>query len=344
MLVTGFAGTKAADPGVQAARRAAEAGHMGGILLQQFNIESPVQLRQLIAHVRTWQVPLPLLVCISQEGGNARRLGPTQGFEAYPAAHQVAEAGTDAATTTYGSMAQALADLDIDLNLAPVVDLHHPRAAAIGAQGRSFGSDPNTVIRMATAFISAHRRAGVATAVKHFVGEGAAVNATRRGAAEPIETTGVGEDTAALAPFAHLIDTGLVDVIVTSHLRHARLEPSGAPLTFSRATVTGLLRQELDFAGVIMSDDLSKGAVTQHFTFAQSCGGALAAGHDMLLISQNTAASDDQAPSFDGVPELWPTLLAVATQQVATGERSEGAFADSYARICRLKMLQRPAP
>ena len=146
------------------------------------NIESPAQVRALLAHLQA-QSKIPLLTAIDQEGGRVNRLKPVYGFppsishEELGRMDQLAETYRHAAAT-----AQTLASVGLNLNLAPVVDLDaHPDNPIIKGKGRSFSADPEAVARHAAEFVRAHREHHVLACAKHFPGHGSATGDTHLG-------------------------------------------------------------------------------------------------------------------------------------------------------------------
>ncbi|MBW3645580.1 MAG: glycoside hydrolase family 3, partial [Actinobacteria bacterium] len=179
LLMVGFPGTDLddSDPILQQVK----AGQVGGVVLfdvdvatgSSRNIDSPEQLTALVAKLQN-AAPSPLLVAIDQEGGRVSRLKERYGFPPTLSHQELGERNSLELTRNEArETAGILADVGINLNLAPVVDVNvDPASPAIGALGRSFSGDPAVVTDHARAMIEAHRSAGVLTAVKHFPGHG----------------------------------------------------------------------------------------------------------------------------------------------------------------------------
>ena len=189
------------------------------------------------------------VIAIDQEGGLVTRLSPAHG---YPAVASEAEigSGTDAHARRWAkALAATLADAGVTLNLAPVVDLDvNPTSPAIGALGRSFSADADTVVRMAGIEVAAHRAAGVATALKHFPGIGSSTGNTDNGVVDVTRTWHRAE----LEPFQRLIEADRADVVMVGHVRNDKLDPH-RPASQSRAVVTDLLRGTLGWEGVVVN-------------------------------------------------------------------------------------------
>jgi beta-N-acetylhexosaminidase len=325
LLVVGFRGTTIAQTGPISM---AIANGLGGVILFDRdgktggvrNIRTPAQLAALIGHLRDQAPGRRLIVAIDQEGGRVIRLTPARGFPA--AASEAAIGSTDDVPTAdaWGSsIAQTLAAAGISLNLAPVVDLNvNPHNPAIGALGRSFSSDPAVVIRLASAEIDAHHRVGVRTCLKHFPGLGSATSNTDLGVADVTATWSRKE----LEPFRQIVASGRADTIMAGHLvnRHLDLEH---PASLSRSIVTDLLRGELGWQGVVVTDDLQAGAITARFGSDEAIALAIEAGNDLLLFANQQ--------TYD--PAIVDHVVDAVVRHIASGRIPEGRIDESIARL-----------
>ena len=282
------------------------------------NIESPRQLTKLVADLRALAPDRTLLVAIDQEGGRVARLSPATGFPAFAGEHEIATKGDRAIEAWARSIATTLASVGINLNLAPVVDLDvNPDGPAIGALGRSFSDDPAAVTHDATIEVRAHRDAGVRTALKHFPGLGSASTNTDFGVADVTKTWSPTE----LEPYRAMIAAGDVNSIMVGNLVNGQVDPE-APASLSAPTVTGLLRGQLGWDGVVVTDDLGAGAITDSFGADDAIRLALAAGNDLLLFANQQ--------TYD--PDLASHVVGVVAGLVRDGAISEARIDESYAR------------
>ena len=289
------------------------------------NITSPEQLRALIGDLQA-QAEIAYFIAIDVEGGLINRLKPAYGFGINLPSHQALGAGPAADTRAAASASAAeLQQLGINWNLAPVVDVNvFPESPAIGALERSFSADPEVVAAHAEAFAEAHGAAGVISVLKHFPGHGSAVGDTHLGVTD-VTSSFVRDDE--LAPYRKLIEDGYEDAVMTAHIVNRDLDPSGRPATLSTAIVTGLLREELGFEGVILSDDMQMGAIVEQYSLERAAVEAIKAGVDVVLIANQL--SDDPA-------EVYRVKQAIL-DAVAAGEISEERIYESVERILELK-------
>jgi beta-N-acetylhexosaminidase len=327
LLVVGFRGLRVA-PDDWIAQAIAVDG-LGGVILfdkdrveARRNIRTKQQLTNLVNDVRTLAPARELIVAIDQEGGLVTRLSPTYGFPAVASEAAIGAKSEAEVRAWADGLAATLADVGVNLNLAPVVDLNsNPKNPAIGALGRAFSADPAVVARDAAIDIQAHRMAGVRTTLKHFPGLGSATSNTDFGVADVTATWTQQE----LDPYRTLLGQGLVDVIMAGHVVNGQIDPA-APASLSRGTVTDLLRNELGWDGLVITDDLQAGAITKAFGAEDAVALALDAGNDLLLFANQQV--------YD--PDVVTKTIDLIEGFVAEGRIPEGRIDRSYARVTAL--------
>ena len=330
MLLVGFRGLEvgADHPIIRDIRER----FIGGVVLFDYdvpsnspvrNVKSPAQVKALVAALQR-AARAPLLVSIDQEGGRVRRLKEEFGFPPTTSAKQLGAANDPARTYRAAqTMAEVLAALGINLNLAPVVDLDaNPNNPIIGRLERSFSIDPAVVTRHAVEFIKAHHDRGVLCTLKHFPGHGSSAADSHIGMVDVTRTWTRAE----LEPFSNIIAAGQADAIMTAHVYNAKLDRD-YPATLSRPTITGILRGELRYDGVVICDDLQMGAIREYYGFEATIAAAIAAGVDILTLANNTVYEE-------GVAER---AIAIIKRLIQTGKISESRIDESYQRIMRLK-------
>jgi beta-N-acetylhexosaminidase len=237
---------------------------------------------RLVADVRAATGRDRLFVAVDHEGGRVCRtpLPITRFAYAMHWADHAAEVGA--------AMGRELASLGFNLNFAPVLDIHtNPDNPVIGE--RAFGTDIGEVIAAALPFMTAMQAEGVLACGKHFPGHGDTSVDSHYGL--PSQELG-GENLRAreLRPFAAAIEAG-VPMIMTSHILFPHIDPA-APVTLSRHFATEILRDELRFQGVTVSDDIGMGAMNGFFDAPEAAAHFLAAGGDMLMVCSHFTDSD----------------------------------------------------
>ena len=302
-------------------------GNIGGVILFTWsnNLRSRGQILHLTRELQR-RSRTPLFIAIDQEGGRVARLGASNGFTATPTAFnlgtvQHSESATRAAAAL---MAGWLDSMEITTNFAPVADVNvNPESPAIGALERSYSAAPDSVALHAGWFAAEMRRRGVMTAIKHFPGHGSAATDSHLGLPDISLTWSPFE----LDPFHALIDRGAPDMVMTGHLFNRTLDTL-YPATLSRATVTGILRGQLGWQGVVISDEMSMRAIADNYGFDQAVVLAVNAGVDILLYNKNL---------LTGGEALARHVIDLIERKVAEGAIPLQRVEESYARIVALK-------
>ena len=267
-------------------RRLIEEFRINNFIYFKRNVESPEQLKKLSEdlHKACIQNNLgPPLIAIDQEGGSVTRLAPP--FTQFPDARVLAE--SENPENALGDFARVcsreLRDIGVNYNLAPVLDVCDAGKEYF-MEKRSLGGDPEVVGKLGTHVIKEMQAKGIAACAKHFPGLGAAVvdphlELPYVAKTEPLIRT---QD---ILPFQQAV-AACVASIMTSHTIYHHLDP-GNPATLSRKILTDLLRNELGYDGVIITDDLEMGAIEKEGDLGEAALQAFAAGADLLLICQS---------------------------------------------------------
>lgn len=322
MIMVGFRG-RWVDTRHEIAQQIAD-GLVGSVVLFGRNVESPDQLQTLTSTLRSYS-PVPLLVAIDQEGGWVSRLPSSFGITTNYSAQFLGTRNELEFTQAQGtSTAQRLAELGINLNLAPVVDLNtNPSNPIIGRYERSYSADPAVVAAHARTVIEAHRPYNVFCTLKHFPGHGSSRGDTHYGFVDVTDTWNITE----LSPYAALIGAQSCDVIMTAHIFNATLDPE-YPATLSTNIITGILREKLGYDGVVVSDDMQMGAIASQYDLETAVRLAITAGIDIIAFSNNISFGRSA-----NAKRLHEIITGLVDAGVITPERID----QSYQRIMRLK-------
>ena len=293
----------------------------GGFIPFARNFSSPDQFRLLLDDLAEALGDRPW-VMVDHEGGRVVRFA--SGVTAFPDALTVGRSRQpDDARRQGGIEATELRALGVHVNLAPCVDVLMEGADPIIGT-RSYGSDPRRVAAMSAARIQGLQSGGALACAKHFPGIGAAPNDPHKRL--PTIPLGWGAMRAThLAPFLDAIRAG-VATIMSSHVCYPQLEPSPmTPATFSRRLMTELLRQELGFTGLALTDDLEMGALRELCPIGEAAVRAVEAGHDVLLICSDAALQR----------QVFEALCAAHR----TGRLSRGVLEERAERIAAVRRL-----
>jgi beta-N-acetylhexosaminidase len=312
MFVVGIGGT---EPDYYIEKMLRER-NIGGILLHDYNMQSKEQTQVMVSELQELSIKdspcTPLIVAVDQEGG---RISSAPWVTYHPPAAAVGRSGRPArAQRIAEEIGRQLGAAGVNTDLAPVVDTGF--GAAIG--DRSFGTDPHLVSKMGAAAVRGFEAAGIISTAKHFPNHGAAKVDSHTGLPvvdHDIQTI-LSYD---LPPFKQAVEAG-VPMVMVGHLLYPAIDPE-RPASLSPKAIK-LLRQEVGFDGVIITDDLAMEGAKQGGTVAQAAVKAVSAGADMLIIS----SPQEQVDAYSAV-----------VRGVKQGRISQDQINDSVDRILKLK-------
>ncbi|MGM9600659.1 MAG: beta-N-acetylhexosaminidase [Faecousia sp.] len=317
-LIAGFPGQELDDRFI----RLVKEYKIGNVILFRHNIRNKYQLQQLCQDIQSLiqsETGYPAFITIDQEGGVVTRLSD----DATNVAGAMAVAQTGDAENAYalGRITGCeLRAMGINFDLAPDMDINsNPGNPVIGV--RSYGEDPQTVIRYSTKMMQGLHDGGVLTCAKHFPGHGD-TDVDSHLDLPRVEKTLEELEKMELLPFRHAIQQG-VDSIMIAHILFPKIEPQPVPATMSRKLVTDLLRQKLHFEGLILSDCMEMNAISKFYGTAAGVKDAFRAGVDLAFISH-----------YADVAEQAAILTAAALE---SGELDQAEHTMSVQRILRFK-------
>jgi beta-N-acetylhexosaminidase len=334
LLLTGVPG-KELDPATADLFRRVQPG---GYIIFGRNIESAVQLRKLIDDLRDLSAVEPIIT-IDQEGGRVSRLRLI-GQEP-PNAQQLREKGDIDLVRRHGQITGRLLRLfGFNLDLCPVLDISFDDDADNSLRGRCYGGDVAEVVRLAGTFNDALRAEGIASCGKHFPGYSAATVDAHHDL-PLIERTRAELEAHELAVFRHFAPQ--VDSMMICHGWYPCFEPEKTAASLSRRIVNDLLRDELGFTGLIMTDDLDMGAILNEYNLEETIRQAIGAGNDLAMICHRVPAIEEALLYLEKLPhvQLDTALASVArfkSRLAAPNEFSESAFAALNEEIWGLRV------
>lgn len=291
---------------------------VGGIALFSRNITSAEQLPMFITDLQS-SSKYPLFIAVDEEGGRVARIANSGYFDvaSYKSMEDIGKAGDASKAEEVGrQIGLYLKELGFNLDFAPVADTNtNPQNIVIG--DRSYGSDPALVARMVSAQLDGMHDSGIMGTLKHFPGHGDTKDDTHSGYVS-IEKTWDELKECELVPFITALPKA--DMVMVSHITAVNVTSDKLPTSMSETMITGKLRNELGYDGVIITDAMAMGAVADNYTSAEAAVTAVKAGVDIVLMPQNL----DEA--FNGVMNA-----------VTDGEISMERLDESVMRILKLK-------
>ncbi|HEY8569690.1 MAG TPA: glycoside hydrolase family 3 N-terminal domain-containing protein [Microbulbifer sp.] len=317
---------------------------IGGIILFADNLEDSAQIvrlnRQLQAAAQQSASGLPLLIGVDQEGGRVNRL-PRDEAAAFAGNMAIgatyARHGEYFATHTAAAMGEQLKSLGFNVNFAPTLDVNsNPDNPVINV--RSYGESPQMVADLGGASVAAFQQQGIAATVKHFPGHGDTSVDSHTGlprVERPLEQAKAVD----LLPFAQVIARVQPALTMTAHIQYPSLDNSVlrsksgeemlVPATLSRKILTDILREELHYQGVVVTDALDMAGISEYFTPDQAVVHTFAAGADIALMPIKIRYPDDL--------QLLDALIDSVTEAIANGAVPAVEIDESVARIEQLK-------
>ena len=288
----------------------------GGVILFTRNYESPRQIATLCAEIHALRDP-HLLIAVDHEGGRVQRF--REGFTRLPPMRALGEIWDEhpqrARRFAHDAgyvLAAELRACGVDLSFTPVLDLDFGNSAIIG--NRAFHSQPQAVSELAAGLMEGLRQGGMAAIGKHFPGHGYVAADSHTDV--PVDNRGFADiEVADLVPFEHMIRLGLAG-IMPAHVIYPKVDDK--PAGFSKVWLADVLRNRMDFQGVIFSDDLSMEGARVAGTIVERGEAAIEAGCDMVLVCNNPAAADQVLDGLHAAPS--PVTLARFAQLHGRGQ------------------------
>ncbi|MEJ2414049.1 MAG: glycoside hydrolase family 3 N-terminal domain-containing protein [Sulfurimonas sp.] len=266
---------------------------LGGVILFDKNYKHPnkpkniINPKQLKALTLTQSKNAPYFIAVDQEGGKIARLKTDKGFYQAPSAKEIAQMELSEVHKLYKKQSLMLKEYGVNLNFAPDVDLSvNPQNKVIYGLERSYGKEPDTVVKYASCMIDEQNKAGIISVIKHFPGHGSSLGDSHKGFVDITKTWNKTE----LEPYKQLIVKNTVDMIMTAHVFNANFDDK-YPATLSYNVNTKLLRGELGFGGVIVSDDMQMKAISDHYSLQEATSLAINAGVDMLVFGNQLGSN-----------------------------------------------------
>lgn len=314
MMMIGIQGTKVDDDSLYMLNQY----HMGGVILLDRNMKSPEQVKQLTSDLQAQSnEKVPLFIGIDEEGGDvvrmAEKLTPPPSQKEIGATGDIEQAKTWAIKT-----AKSLKEMGINVNFAPVAD--------VGSNDkRSYSTDANTVIDFVRAATKGYQQENIIYSLKHFpgIGKGKVDSHIDSSSIDVVKEVLMTED---ILPFKTIIDENEPNdyFILVSHLKYPALDEE-YPASLSSKIMTDLLRNELGYKGIIITDDMEMGAVANHNDFRSIGVKAVKAGADIVLVCHE----------YEHQQEVYLGLL----DAVNSGEISQERIDESVKRIIKVKLL-----
>ena len=298
--------------------------NMGGVILFASNIVNPTQVKNLNDMIKQFS-KTPTFIAVDQEGGRVARLNSSNGFSTSYTAYKLGTVinNEDSTRKVASTMAGWLTQSGFNVNLAPVADVNvNPNSPAIGKLERSFSQNPETVFHHDEWFINEFNKKNILTCLKHFPGHGSALSDSHFGFTDITYTWSNSE----FVPYQSLISRGYSDLVMMGHLYNANLDPD-FPASLSRKVTTDILRNQIGFTGLTITDGMAMQALTLNYSFEDAVELAVNAGNDILLY---TSVLRNGTSLVDNV-------INIIFDKINQGKIPSSRIEESYNRIIHFK-------
>lgn len=308
----------------ESTKQAIDKTPVGGLVYFSDNLQSEQQVQEMLSNVQKYskdRTGLPAFLSVDEEGGTVARVAGSGRFD-------VTNVGNMADIGASGDVRQArqagetigtyLSELGFNLDFAPDADvLTNPENTVV--KKRSFGSDPQVVSDMSLAVAQGLAQHQIHSVYKHFPGHGATEGDTHKGYAYTNKTLDELKQSE-LVPFAHAIENG-AEFIMAAHISVPNITNDDTPTSLSKTMITDVLREQMGYDGIVVTDAMNMGAVTEQYTSAQAAVKALQAGADIILMPENFQEA------YQGVLDA-----------VKSGELTEQQIDTAVTRIVKVKV------
>ena len=317
-------GIEAVNQAGDGTKEAIDKTPVGGIIYMGDNLQSTTQTKEMLANTNKYskdRIGLPMFLCVDEEGGTVARVAGSGRFDVTNVGNMsdIGATGTVEDAREVGeTIGTYLAELGFNVDFAPVADVLTNQENSI-VKYRSFGSDVDVCSRMSIAVAKGLNSKGVEATYKHFPGHGATAGDTHLGAAFTTKTIDELKEQE-LVPFQDAIDDG-AKFIMVSHISAPNITGHDTPASLSKEIVTDLLRGDMGYDGVVITDAMEMGAISTKYKSDEAAVMSIQAGADMILMPE------DFELAYNGVLEA-----------VKSGEISEERLNESVARIIEIKL------
>ncbi|WIV18716.1 beta-N-acetylhexosaminidase [Paenibacillus polygoni] len=317
LMISGFSGTELSHEEAQLIA----SGRIGGVILFKQNIESKKQLLNLINDIKSNNPAenRPLFISLDEEGGRVSRL--PEGKTEFPPSLMIGKKGDAALSEEVGRViGEEAGAFGFNVDYAPVLDIFsNPANTVIG--DRAYGTTAAEVSVHGIAVMKGLQKAGMISAIKHFPGHGD-TSVDSHESLPVVNKTKAQLEERELIPFRKAIEEG-ADMIMVAHIKYPKIDSSGKPASLSSVMVQDMLRGDLGYDGVVITDDLEMGAIEQNVGSGEAAVMALEAGVDILLFGHTP----------DKASEAYEAILTA----VETGRLSESKIDEHVLRVLKLK-------
>ena len=321
MIIVGFKGDNVDAKCFQKVLKQIEKNDISGVIVFEDNIKNKNEFSKMTLAIKNTKSKHKPFISIDQEGGKVQRMNKNNGYKDFPTAKKISKTNPQNAYKEYFEMAKILNEANININFAPCVDLAINKNSIIEKKERSYSDNPNIVAIYATEFIKAHSDNNIITSIKHFPGHGSPKGDTHKGFVD-ITNTHLQDE---IIPFVITANITPLEMIMVSHLYNQNIDKD-YPASLSSKTIE-YLKQETNFDGIIITDDLDMGAVRKNYPLKTIVIKSIQAGENILLFSNRE--------NYD--PNLVKKIHKIVKKEIKNGTIDIHTIKKSYEKIIKIK-------
>ena len=317
MIIVGFKGNSINSSGFKKIEKQIKNKEISGVILFSKNIKTKNDLILMIEKLQSLS-ELPVFISIDNEGGQIQRFD----FINFKSAKEISNLSENDARKEYSKMADVLKEIGINFNFAPCVDLAINPNSIIEKKERSYGADTKNVTKYASIMIEEHNKKNIITSIKHFPGHGSASKDTHKGIVDNTNYF----DKKELEPYKNLKKYDNLNTVMVSHIFNSDIDEN-YPASLSEKTIN-LLKNDIGFKGIIVSDDYDMGAIKKNYTLREIVINSINSGIDIMLFSNNIEKNDSSTAK---------KIHKIIKEEIKKGNIKEENINNSYKKIIELK-------
>ena len=317
LIIVGFNGSDINSSDFKRTLKEIQNKEISGVILFSKNIKDKENLILMNKKIQS-SSDIPVFISIDNEGGYIQRFN----FADFKSAKEISNLSFDEAKKEYSKMAKILKQTGVNFNYAPCVDLAINPDSIIVKKQRSYSKDPKIVSKYASVMIEEHNKENIITSIKHFPGHGSATGDTHKGFVDNTKTFEKEE----ILPYKNLKNYDKLNTVMVSHIFNSNLDKD-YPASLSKKTID-ILRNEIGYKGVIISDDYDMGAIRNNYTLREIVVNSINSGVNILLFSNNITKCDKS---------IAKKIHKIIKEEIEKGTIKESDIDDSYEKVMELK-------
>ncbi|QEK39380.1 glycoside hydrolase family 3 N-terminal domain-containing protein [Candidatus Sneabacter namystus] len=337
MIILGFKGTSIRDRNVKSIMQHIKKREIGGVIIETHNVLNPKQLKHLNRAILNTKSKskhnLPTIIAVERDGGKFGCLSQKKGFKVYPRPYNMTKLTASKARRIYVHMSKNTKSLGFNMLLGPSLNISK-KSDILNPHSTMFSKNINTIVTYATEFIKAHKHNGLITSVKYFPGQKYLNYSASDDDADIITNW----EEVEITPFKKIINSNLSDSVMIGHTYNREVDEK-RPSPLSHKTVHQLLKKQLKYKGVIVSDNLNKHIISKYCAPEKAAIQSILAGSDIIILAQQQSNKKGKhLNKTKNIPNaIWKETLSILQKRNTQALFLKQRIIESYNKISKLK-------